>query len=179
MSSDVQLTKMSLGSITVYVIGISATLLIYYRLLRLNTLTKYSGLYAMILIAMVTIMMLNMAYSISNPPSSCDHSRDDETIVVQRSMNVIAFIFISNIMIRDYNRSHTANSKIVQNLIVIITVTLMMNNAILWIPEQDIHTMRLLRDIRTVNFIMGLGFMIIFIIDVVKRGSDVLAPDYL
>lgn len=178
-NSDVQLTYVSGLTVLVYTIGIIIILILYYRVLQLHVLEDYSGPYSIILICMIATLMLNMAYSVANPPSSSDRGFDEETKVVQRTMNVIAFIFISNIMIREYNRLHTVNSRILQNMMIIITVSLMLNNLILWIPIQDINMLRIMRDIRTVNFTIGLGFMIIFITDIVKRGNENMKPQYL
>ena len=169
-TKNIKLNTPAVASIIIYSLGIGISIWIYYRILGLQHIKNYSRNYGSILVVIIVIMALNMIFSICNPPADDDTPPDTYSSLLLRTSNVVSFIFIGNIVINHNN--HPINSKVTKNLMVIVIVSLMLNNMIVWIPLKDRNNNRILRDIMSVNLMIGLGYMIIFIVHVIQRSYD-------
>ena len=165
--TDVELTSLSGITALIYTIGIIITITLYYHVLKLQHEETYYQLYSAILIVMIAILLLNMAYSITNPPTIFE--ADSDILVVGRSTNIIATMIILNLMISDVDRIYTSQSTNIQTLSIIVITNLIFTYIVIWIPVTDINMMRIMRDIKTVNLTIGLGYAIIMVTYIVKR----------
>lgn len=177
--SNVVVDRSSMLSVLIYGIGIVVVTWLYYGVLKLQNLRKYSKPYSAILVFMIGMMLINMGLAICNPPTTMSEPATDIAKVMSRVSLMVSYIFVINIMIRDYNRTHTANSKIVQHILIIITVCILLITAILWVPTDDIVINRAIRGVVTVCFTIAMGFLVILIIDIIKRGNEAQSPAYL
>lgn len=163
----------------IYGVGVIVATWLYYRYLKLQNLATYSKPYSIILLFMIGIMLTNMAISICNPPNSDTEPINDVSKIMTRVGLMISYMLIINIMVRDYNRTHTATSKVVQNILIIITVAIMIITVVIWVPQSDVMMTRAIRDIISVTFTIAMGYLVILIIDIIKRGGQSQTPSYL